>query len=108
MEIIDNIIDKIETLGKTQLEIYKYRLMLKTSTLLASLIYILIISFFLLLMAITFNIATAHWVGGLLGNIVLGYLIVSAVNAFIALIIYVFRYAIKSTIQDNILNHIQD
>lgn len=111
MEFINNIInpliDKIETLGHTQLEIYKYRIMLKTSTLFASLIFLFILVFFLLLMSISLNIAIAHWIGGVIGNIVLGYIIVSCIHALIALFIYLNRGSIRNRIQDKILNHIQ-
>jgi membrane protein required for beta-lactamase induction len=112
MEHINNIIkpliDKIETLSKTQIEIYKFRIMLKTSSLMATMIFIFLISFFLLLMAITLNIALAHCIGGLLGNIIFGYLIVSLFYAIVVISIYCCRCAIHSCIQDNILHKFQN
>jgi hypothetical protein len=112
MELIDNIIDplidKLEVLGHTQIEIYKYRLMLKSSALVASLISMFFISFFLLLMAITFNIALGNWVGVILGSIVHGYIIVAVLNALIALFIYVYRSPIRNRIQDTILTNLQN
>ena len=107
MTIIHSIIKKIEHLGHTQLEIFKYKLMLKSSSLAASLIFMCFISFFLLLMAITFNIAMAHWAGSLLGSIVFGYIIVSMLNALIALFIYTYRSGIRNRIQNMILTRLQ-
>jgi hypothetical protein len=105
--IINPIIDKIETLGKTSVEIYKYKIMLKASTLLTCLAYLFILSFFMLLMAININIAIAHWMGGLLGNIVFGYLVVSIFYILIILLIYIRRSAILTRIQNYILTKFQ-
>jgi hypothetical protein len=105
--IINPIIDKIETLGKTSVEIYKYKIMLKASTLLTCLVYVFILSFFTLLMAININVAVAHWMGGLLGNIVFGYLVVSIFYILIIFLIYIYRSPILTRIQNYILTRFQ-
>lgn len=105
--IINPIIEKMESIGKTSLVLYKYELMLKTSTILACLLYVFLISFCALLASISLNIAMAHWVGRLLGNIVFGYLFVSMFYTLIIFLIYILRARILSKIQNYLLLKIQ-
>lgn len=105
--IINPFIEKMESIGKTSLVLYKYELMLKTSTLLACLLYVFLISFCALLAGISFNIAAAHWVGRLLGNIVFGYLLVSLVYTLIIFLIFSLRAKVLSKIQNYLLLKMQ-
>jgi amino acid transporter len=105
--LFNTFIEKMESIGKTSLVLYRYELMLKTSTLLACILYVFLISFCVLLASISFNIAMAQWVGRLLGDIVLGYLIVSLIYTLMIFFIYSIRVTIIAKIQNYLLLKIQ-
>lgn len=105
--IINPFIEKMESISKTSLVLYKYELMLKTSTIIACLLYVFLISFCALLAGISINIAAALWVGRLLGNIIFGYLFVFMFYTLIIFLIYTLRATILSKIQNYLLLKIQ-
>jgi hypothetical protein len=105
--IINPLAEKIEKLSRTSLEICKYKIELKTSNVFANLIFLFILSFCILLMTISLNIAAANWLGGLFKNIVMGYLTVSIFYFLITLLIFVLRRPILITIQNKLLTQFQ-
>ena len=105
--VIRPLIEKVEKLGRTTLIIYRYKLMIKISILLASILVGLLVSFCVLLATISLNIALANLLGLILKSTFLGYLIVSFIYILMGFLIYIFRLSILSKLQNYILVKLQ-
>lgn len=103
---LSRLFEKIEIIGKTTLDIYKYKLMLTISSLVAWLIFTTLVASCALMAAISFNIALADWIGRLSDSMVNGYIIVGIFYSLIIFLIYFFQAAMLTKLQNFILNKI--
>ena len=84
---------------ETRLDLFKLRAVDKTSDFTSSLVSRIAIATILILAIFMVNIGLALWVGELVGRVYLGFFIVAAFYALLALLIHVFR---KTWIKDPI------
>ena len=76
---------------ETRLDLFKLRAVDKTSDFTSSLVSRIAIATILILAIFMVNIGLALWVGELVGRVYLGFFIVAAFYALLALLIHVFR-----------------
>ena len=104
--LIDPLLEKVESYGKTSFELMKLKALAKTadvsSTLFSRSLFILFVSFF----AFTINIAVALWIGDLLGKTYYGFLIVSAFYALASIILLIVHPSIKTRINNTIIKQL--
>jgi len=86
---------------ETRLDLLKLRAVDKTSDVTSSLVSRIAIAVVLFIAILIVNIGLALWVGELVGRVYVGFFIVAAFYALLALLIYVFR---KTWIKDPITN----
>ena len=104
--LIDPLLEKVETYTKTSFELMKLKALAKTadvtSTLFSRSLFILLVSFF----AFTINIAVALWIGDLLGKNYYGFLIVAGFYAIASIILLMVHPAIKTRVNNNIIKQL--
>lgn len=102
-EALKDLFDRFENFSSTSIELYKLKLIGKTSSILASLtisIVVLIISLFFISFI---NIALALYIGKWMGNYGLGFLIVSSFYLLLTCLVYFFRSNISENLIENLL-----
>jgi hypothetical protein len=102
--IIDELLDKATKYGKAELELAKLKALDKGSAIVSATVpglFILILSGFFMLFL---NLGIAFWLGGLLGNLFLGFFAVAAFYGLIALIFRLFMHEwLKRKVGDYII-----
>ena len=104
--LIDPLLEKVETYTKTSFELMKLKALAKTADVTSSLfsrsLFILLVSFF----AFTINIAVALWIGDLLGKNYYGFLIVAGFYAIASVILLIVHPSIKTRVNNNIIKQL--
>lgn len=105
--IIDELLEKTAEYGKAELELAKLKALDKASDIVSAgvpgLIVLVIAGVFMLFL----NLGIALWVGGLLGNIFLGFFAVAAFYGIIALILHLFMHNwLKKKVSDYIIKRV--
>ena len=104
--LIEPLLEKAETYGKTSFELLKLKTLDKTadvaSTLASRSLLTIVISFF----AILINIGIALWLGDLLGKNYYGFLIVAACYGLAAIILLIIHPFIKSRANNAIIKQL--
>ncbi|MRR21593.1 hypothetical protein EG830_01260 [bacterium] len=105
--IIDELLDKATEYGKAELELAKLKALDKASDIVSEgiprLIALLSASIFTLFL----NLGAAIWVGGLLGNLFLGFFAVAAFYGIVALVLRFFMHKwLKKQVGDYIVKRI--
>lgn len=104
--LIDPLLEKLETYSKTSFELFKLKTLAKTaevtSNLFSRYIFMLLVSFFVF----TINIAVALWIGDLLGKNYYGFLIVAGFYAIAAVIILIAHLSIKTRVNNTIIKQL--
>ena len=96
---VGSLFEKAGDYLETRLDLFKLRAVDKTSDFTSSLVSRIAIATILILAIFMVNIGLALWVGELVGRVYLGFFIVAAFYALLALLIHVFR---KTWIKDPI------
>jgi len=101
--LIEPLFDRVKEYSKTSVELIKLRTIDSSSFFLSKFIFQLILSIFFLLGILSLNIATALWLGDLLGKTYLGFFVVTGFYLLIAIILLLFRKKIKENISNSII-----
>jgi hypothetical protein len=88
--MIEKLLERVTELGKTSLELYKLKIVEKTSEVVSiivprAIVFILLASFLFFL-----NLGLALWLGKLMGNTFYGFFVIAAFYAVIAAIMHFF------------------
>ena len=107
---MDNIATNFEQLynkaalyTKTSLELAKLKVIDKTSDIISSLAVIISISMIVAMFTLFLNIGIALWIGEMLNNMSLGFLIISGFYVIVAIIVYVLRKSLIKEPIDNLI-----
>ena len=100
-ENIELLYQKVEKYSKTSFELLQLGAIDKTSDILSSLAVVIVLSFISAMFTLFLNIGISLYLGDLLQNYVLGFIIVAVCYLLIGIIIYIFR---KSLIKTPIVN----
>lgn len=100
-EALLGVFEKVENLTKTSVELYKLKLIDKSSELLSGLFVNLIIFLTMLFFIAFINIALAFLIGNWIGNYGLGFLIISSFYVILAGLLYAFRKTISERVIEN-------
>jgi len=104
--LIEPLLEKVESYGKTSFELLRLKALAKTadvsSTLFSRSLFILLVSFF----AFTINIALALWIGDLLGKNYYGFLIVAGFYALASVIMLIAHTALKARVNNTIIKQL--
>ena len=101
--LIEPLFDRVKEYGKTSVELIKLKAIYRSSSFLSKFIFHLILSIFLFLGIFSLNIATALWVGDLLGKTYFGFLTVTGFYVLLVIILLLFRKKIKMKISNSII-----
>jgi len=88
---IEKLIERAEDYSKTTVELFKLKLINKTSEIVSSIASQLIIFAVVALFTFIINIGFSLWIGEMLGKTYYGFFVVAAFYLFIAIIIYACR-----------------
>lgn len=100
-EIMKDIFEKVENLTSTSIELYKLKLINKSSSLLSALIINMLILFFALFFFAFITVAMAILIGKWLENYGYGFLIISSFYLALAVLLYAFRKPFSNRIIEN-------
>lgn len=100
----DELLKKFEDYANSNVELYKYKLIDKSSVVLSSLITfrIILVSFTFFFLALSAGLAL--WLGEILGKTYYGIFVISGVYGIIAIILYLAREKIRQSICDTIIS----
>jgi hypothetical protein len=106
-DLVEPLIDKAATYGKTSLELLKLRAVQRASIMapavVSRIIMLVLLSFFLLVL----TIAVAIWLGDMLGKMYYGFFIVAGFYGLLALVFQLaIRKKMKQTIGDWIISEL--
>lgn len=101
--LIDPLLEKAETYGKTSFELLKFKFLDKTADVSSTLITHLLLGILLSFFAILLNIAIALWLGELLGKNYYGFLIVAAFYGLCGLILFFIQNLVKARVNISII-----
>lgn len=90
--IIDELLAKATEYGKAELQLAKLKALDKASDIVSSSVPRLIVMLSATVFMLFLNLGIALWVGGLLGNLFLGFFAVAAFYGLIALILHLFMH----------------
>ena len=102
-ENIELLYQKVEKYSKTSFELLQLSTIDKTSDILSSLAVVIVVSFLSAMFTLFLNIGISLYLGDLLHNYVLGFIIVAACYMLIGIIIYLFRKSLIKTPIDNLI-----
>jgi hypothetical protein len=106
-ELVEDLFEKAEEYVKTNIQLAKLKATDKVADVVGSVVTqlsLVIFGFFFLLML---NIGIAFWLGDVLGQIFLGFLIVSGFYALLGVLVFAFRKSIiKTPISNAIISQI--
>ncbi len=103
--LINQLIDQAESYGKTSIELLKLKAVDKVADATSSLVSWTIVIVSVALFFMTLNIGLALLIGDLLGKSWLGFFVVAAFYALIALLFLIFRKRwIKKPVSDSVIN----
>lgn len=100
----DELIKKLEDYGNSNIELYKYKLIDKSSVILSSFITLRIVAVGFTLFFLVFSMGLALWLGEILGKTYYGIFIMSGIYGIIAIVLYVSREKIRQSICDSIIS----
>ena len=102
--ILDPILERAETFGKTSLELFKLQTIEKFTKFISHVVSRSIAFFVLSLFIIMLSIGASIWLGDLLGRMYYGFLCVAVFHFIIGCIIYFFMHNwIKKQVSDAII-----
>jgi uncharacterized membrane protein len=105
---IETLFKQVDKYGKTTVELYKYRAISKISDMLSKLVLFAIVSILAAFSFLFVCIAAAYLIGNYFGKIYYGFILVAALCAFIALIIYFVRGKfIVGTLRNSFIQFLQ-
>lgn len=105
--LIDELLDKAAEYGKTELELARLKALDKASEIASASVPSLIVMVSAGVFILFLNLGIAVWVGGLLGNLSLGFFTVAAFYGIIALIMHLFlRKWLKEKVGDYIIKRV--
>jgi fatty acid desaturase len=90
--IIDELLDKATEYGKAELELAKLKALDKASDIVSEGVPGIIVMISAAIFMLFLNLGAAFWLGGLLGNLFLGFFAVAAFYGIIALIMHSFMH----------------
>jgi hypothetical protein len=102
-ENIELLYQKVEKYSKTSFELLQLSAIDKTSDILSSLAVVIVLSIISAMFTLFLNIGISLYLGDLLQNYVLGFIIVADCYLLIGIIIYVFRKSLIKTPIDNLI-----
>ncbi len=88
---LDGLLNKSKKYIDTNIELYKLIALDKSTDVISSLIYRLIIFIVFTVFTVMFNIGIAYWLGEILGHVSYGFFIVAGFYLILALFIYLFK-----------------
>lgn len=103
LEQVDSLVDEVVTYSKKQINDLSSLIALKTSAILASLVYVLIIVGMVMFLFIFLAITLALYLGDLMGKTYYGFLITSGIVTLLTLIVYFWGH---KSIATKIKNHL--
>jgi hypothetical protein len=103
LEQVDGLVDEVVSYSKKQINELSSLIAMKTSIILASLVYVLILVGMAMLTFIFFAITFAIYLGDVLGKTYYGFLITGGIVALITLLIYLWGH---QSIANRIKNHL--
>jgi hypothetical protein len=102
-ENIELLYQKVEKYSKTSFELLQLGAIDKTSDILSSLAVVIVLSFISAMFTLFLNIGISLYLGDLLQNYVMGFIIVAVCYLLIGIIIYLFRKSLIKTPIDNLI-----
>ncbi len=106
--LIETLLDKAETYGRTSLRLAKYRAIGTSADLASSLAVKLVIAMVVLMCFLLSSIGLALWLGKELGETFYGFFAVSVIYLFLGLVFYLFRDPIiKNPVSNFIISKLQ-
>ena len=102
-ENIELLYQKVEKYSKTSFELLQLSAIDKTSDILSSLAVVIVLSFISAMFTLFLNIGISLYLGDLLQNYVLGFIIVAVCYLLIGIIIYLFRKSLIKTPIHNLI-----
>ena len=103
----ENIIDQAEQYIKTNTELYALKVTDKVATVVSSLITKLIIGTLAFIVVFMLSMGLAFWIGDLMGQDYLGFLIIGGFMGIVTLILYSMRHkAIRKPLMDEMISEI--
>lgn len=105
--IIDELLDKTAEYGKAELELAKLKALDKGSEIVSATVPGLLVMVSASVFMLFLNLGIALWVGGLLGDLFLGFFAVAAFYGIIALILRLFMHKwLKKKVGDYIIKRV--
>ncbi len=104
---VEDLLERVQAYTKTSLQLFKLKATDKLAEIISNLASDFIVVVILALFFVNLNIAIALLIGDLLGKAWLGFILVSGLYAFIALIVYSFRNKwIKRPVSNSIIEEL--
>lgn len=88
---LDGLLNKSKKYIDTNIELYKLIALEKSTVVISSLVYRLIIFTIITISTVLFNIGIAYWLGEMLGHVSYGFFIVTGFYLILALLFYLFK-----------------
>jgi len=105
--IIDDLLEKAADYGKEELELAKLKALDKASGIVSASVPRLIVMLSAAVFMLFLNLGAAFWLGGILGNLFLGFFAVAAFYGIIALVLHLFMHKwLKEKVGDYIIKRV--
>lgn len=103
---LELLIEKIETFGKTSVELYKCHAVSTSADIVSNLAAKIILSVIIILFVIMANIGAALWIGALLEETYYGFFVVAGFYLLLGIVLYFLRNElIKTPISNGIIKN---
>lgn len=91
------LLEKIESLSKTTIDLIKLKAVEKLSKIASSVVYGVLFTLFAFFFLMIFNMALAFWLGDLLGKTYLGFFVVAAFYVLLIILLLLFKKQLIKT-----------
>ncbi len=105
--ILDPLLEKVEDLGKTNLELFKLNVIDKTSDIVSTLLPYVVLVWSLILLVMFLCFGAAFWLGGIWGSLYLGFFAVAAFCGVCGVIIHFVIYdKLKERVRNTVIKQL--
>ncbi|MDZ7634306.1 MAG: phage holin family protein [Bacteroidales bacterium] len=106
-QTIDELLDKAAQFGKAEIELVKLKALDKVSDIVSEIVPRLVVIVSAAIFLLFLSLGAAIWLGGLLGNLFLGFFAVAAFYGIIALMFHLFMHKwLKKKVGDYIIREV--
>ena len=100
---IEELEERLEVYIRTNVELYKLKALDKSSDIGSSLIFYSVVALMGVVFVLILSIGMAHWIGGILSSVYLGFLAVAGVYLITLLIFLMARKPLERNIKNSII-----